>query len=42
MSPMDFAFGFLISIAVFLMWATYKLGRRFASREEKKKLKGWG
>ena len=42
MSPMDFVFGFLISIAVFLMWATYKLGPPFASEEEKKKLKGGG
>lgn len=42
MSPMDFVFGFLISIAVLLMWATYKLGRRLASNEEKEKLKDWG
>lgn len=42
MSPMDLVFGLLITIAVLLMWATYKLSRRFASKEEKEQLRDWG
>lgn len=41
MSPMDFVFGGLIGIAAVLIWGTYKLGRRFASAEEKERLKDW-
>ena len=42
MSAVDFAFAGLIGIAVLLIFGTYKLGRRFASKEEKERLKDWG
>jgi hypothetical protein len=41
-SPIDFVFALLIIIAALLMFATYKLGRRFASKEERERLKDWG
>jgi hypothetical protein len=40
-SPIDFVFAFLFLIAGLLMFATYKLGRRFAPKEEREKLKDW-
>ena len=41
MSPIDLTFVFLVFLAALLMWATYKLGRRFASKEERESLKEW-
>ncbi len=41
-SPVDFVFAFLIGIAAALIFGTYKLGRHFASKEERERLKDWG
>ena len=38
----DAAFTLIIVLAGLSIFGTYKLGRRFASKEEKERLKRWG